>query len=138
MAIYELPVDWDRISYLADEKIWMIPCSTYQGYEIVVGGSPQSPDPQLLNFAKEIMGEREKWVSRSRDLLWEFIDRSKMPPPEEDWFADAFRFENAKQFIIEFSHVADTYGLWIVELREHRLREGDETYNVHEFRRRNH
>ncbi|QQL44052.1 hypothetical protein [Sulfuriroseicoccus oceanibius] len=139
MTIHEMPVKWDAIQFLPDESVWMIPRSTYQGYEIVIAGQPNQPDPQLLEFAKRVIDDRERWTSLSRGFLWDFMDRSKFPPADEDWYADAFRFESPDIFTIEFSHVADPYGLWIVELHQSRLREEDpDSYAVQEFRRRNH
>ncbi|GEP46199.1 hypothetical protein BGE01nite_54900 [Brevifollis gellanilyticus] len=133
-----MPVKWDAIQYLPDELVWMIPSSTYQGYEIIVAGDSRQPDQHLLEFAKRIMECRDHWVSQSRDFLWSFIDRSKFPPADENWYADAFRFESPGLFTIEFSHVADPYGLWTVMLRLCRQdEEGLGSYAVHEFRRCN-
>ena len=139
MTLHEMPVKWDAIQFLPGESVWMIPRSTYQGYEIVVGGESSRPDSLLLEFAKQVIESREQWISLSRSFLWEFIERSKFPPENEDWYADAFRFESPGIFTIEFSHVADPYGLWTVELHRSRLSGKDsDSYAVREFRRRNH
>ncbi len=136
MSIRKPPVQWADLRFLPDEHVWMVRSSTYQPFEVVVGGSQEAPDSNLLRLAKEIIGDRDRWVSLARDFLWGFVDRSKMQPPEEDWFADAFRFEEPGQFVIDFSHGSDPYGLWIVKLRRPCLGVYDAGYVVHEFRRR--
>ena len=139
MTIHEMPEKWDTIQFLPGESVWMIPTSTYQGYEVIVAGDSEQPDADLLEHAKRVLAARDRWVTLSRDFLWDFIDRSKFPPADDDWYADSFRFESPDMFAIEFSHVADPYGLWTVKLRQSRLREEEPgSYSIQEFRRRNH
>ena len=139
MGFDEMPIDWTALRFLPDESVWMNQSSWRQGYEIIISGKEDCPDQSSLDFAKRVMANREQLVDLSRSFLWEFVDRSKFPPAEENWYADSFRFELVNSFIIEFSHVADPYGLWTVELHESRLGEEEsDSYGVQEFRRRNH
>ncbi len=139
MTVHKKPINWNAIRFLPDESVWMIPSSIHQGFEIIVSGEADQLDQRILEFSKRVMKECDRWTGLSKDFLWEFIDRSKFPPDDEDWHADAYRFDSSNKFSIEFSHTADPYGLWIVELHQAHLCEGDsDFYVIQKFCRQNH